>query len=116
MKRSGNAKAIGKVVCSILSKRDIENTLGSSINNLIHYNIKKWALLRSSVFKNLDSSDLNKFIIEFQVIQFVDESVINTKEYPGFIVCLEGKINNMGEGKIFNEEAWMIRNLKCPDL
>jgi len=37
----------------MISRHDIETTLGSSINNLLFYNIKQWALMRSPVFKVL---------------------------------------------------------------
>jgi len=52
-----------KTICSIMSRKDVEDTLGSSLNNILFYNLKKWALLRSNVFKNFQQSDLNKFII-----------------------------------------------------
>jgi hypothetical protein len=65
MKRSGTASALSKVMCSMISRYDIETTLGSSINNLLFYNIKKWALMRSPVFKLLAPSEINKIIIAF---------------------------------------------------
>ncbi len=65
MKRSGTAKAVTRAMCSMISRKDIENTLGASINNLIFYNTKKWAVMRSPIFKNLPNDDLNRLIISF---------------------------------------------------
>lgn len=65
MKRSGTAKAVSRTMCSMISRKDIESTLGSSIINLIFYNIKKWALMRSPIFKSLSPLDLNRIIISF---------------------------------------------------
>lgn len=65
MKRSGTAIAVTKVVCSIISRKDIENCLGSSINNLKFYNTKKWALMRSNTFRSLAPNDINQIITEF---------------------------------------------------
>ena len=53
MKRSGSAKAVGRTVCSMISRNDVESTLGSSISSLMFYNIKKWAVMRSPIFKNV---------------------------------------------------------------
>ena len=65
MKRSGTASALSKVMCSMISRYDIETTLGSSINNLLFYNIKKWVLMRSPVFKLLAPAEINNIIIAF---------------------------------------------------
>ena len=65
MKRSGTASALNKVMCSMISRHDIETTLGSSVNNLLFYNIKKWALMRSPVFKVLTPVEINRLIISF---------------------------------------------------
>lgn len=103
MKRSGTATAISRVVCSMISRKDIENSLGASINNLKYYNAKKWALMRSPIFKALPPADINPFITEFTQFFVKDKTTIDPDSYPGFIICLEGKINNKEEGCIFNE-------------
>ncbi len=65
MKRSGTAKAVTRTMCSMISRKDIESTLGASITNLIFYNIKKWALMRSPIFKQMSPLELNRVIIAF---------------------------------------------------
>lgn len=65
MKRSGTAEAVTKTICSMMSRNDIETTLGSSICNLVFYNTKKWALMRSPVFKHFSASEINRIIIAF---------------------------------------------------
>lgn len=65
MKRSGTAKAVTRTMCSMISRKDIESTLGASITNLVFYNIKKWALMRSPIFKQMSPLELNRVIIAF---------------------------------------------------
>lgn len=55
-RRKGTAQALQRTTCSIICKKDIELALGSSINNLVFYNLKRWALMRSSIFKNLTTA------------------------------------------------------------
>ena len=66
MTRSGTATAVTKTMCSMISRNDIETTLGSSICNLIYYNTKKWALMRSPVFNEFTPAEINKVIISFE--------------------------------------------------
>ena len=88
MKRSGTAKAVSRTLCSMISRKDIENTLGASISNLVFYNIKKWALMRSPVFKNISPIDLNRIIISFESFYLDHRAVIDNNLYEGFIICL----------------------------
>lgn len=88
MKRSGSAKAAAKTVCSMISRNDIESTLGSSISSLMFYNIKKWAVLRSSIFKNVNPYDINRIIIAFHLFFMKDEEKVDRLSYPGLIICL----------------------------
>lgn len=52
-----NARRTGKAICKedskllVIGKKDIERSLGSTIRNLLYYNIQKWALLRCDEFK-----------------------------------------------------------------
>ena len=101
MKRSGTAKAVTNLTCSILSRKDIESSLGSSIQSLISYNTKKWSLLRSDIFKTLEQSDLNRFITEFETFFVKNGQQIDPKRYTGFIIALEGSFNAQ-EGILFN--------------
>jgi hypothetical protein len=86
----------------MISHEDIENSLGATINNLIFYNIKKWALMRSKLFKGYSAIDINKIILEFQDFQVKDGAVIGSKVYDGFVICLEGAVNHKKEGLLFN--------------
>jgi len=101
-KRSGTAMAASDIICSMISHKDIEDSLGSSINNLIFYNIKKWALMRSPIFKNYSAVDINKVITEFNEFLVMDGAIIDSKVYDGFVICLEGTINRKPEGRLFN--------------
>jgi hypothetical protein len=87
MKRSGTAIAVGKVNCSVICRSDIEAVLGSSINDLVFYNTKKWTLMRSAMFANISSSDLNKFITAFET-QTAKAGELDQKKYCGLIICL----------------------------
>lgn len=62
----------------MISRHDIETTLGSSICNLIFYNTKKWALMRSSVFKDFDAAEINKIIISFEAFELEDGDCIDS--------------------------------------
>ncbi len=115
MKRSGSAKAVVKTVCSMISRNDVESTLGSSISSLMFYNIKKWAVMRSPIFKNINPYDINRIIISFHLFFLKDEERVDPNTYPGLIICLEGSINKQEEGKIFNENNWISRNLVCDE-
>jgi len=55
-RRQGSAKCVKDTTCLIIGKKDIEKSLGSSIRNLIYYNIQKWALVRTQVFNSYNSS------------------------------------------------------------
>lgn len=72
----------------MLCRKDIENSLGSSMSNLKYYNTKKWALMRSNAFKSLSPSDINLLITEFQLFHVKDKVIIDPNAYPGFIICL----------------------------
>lgn len=98
----------------MISRMDIESTLGSSINNLLFYNIKKWVLMRSSVFKHLSANEINKIIISFETFMVEDKTKVDSRQYKGFIICLEGTINDIEKGtKIFNEKNWLNKSYKC---
>lgn len=86
------------------------------MTNLKHYNTKKWALMRSAVFKNLSPTDINQLITEFTHFFVKDKTSIDPDAYPGFIICLEGKINNTQEGCVFNEEGWASKTYKGSKL
>lgn len=88
MRRSGTAKAVTRTLCSMISRKDIESTLGASINNLIFYNTKKWALMRSSIFNHLSPQDLNRIIISFEFFTVEHKHFIDNNIYEGFIICL----------------------------
>ena len=88
MTRSGTAKAASKTICSMISRTDIENTLGSSISNLVFYNTKKWALMRSSIFKKFTASEINRIIISFDSFELDDGEQVDASEYRGFIICV----------------------------
>ena len=66
-----NARRTGKAICKedskllVIGKKDIERSLGSTIKNLLYYNIQKWALLRCDEFKDFSSTELNKIIMGF---------------------------------------------------
>jgi hypothetical protein len=100
----------------MISRKDIENSLGASINNLKYYNTKKWALMRSSVFKTFSAADVNYLITEFTQFFVKDKTVIDPDAYPGFVICLEGRINNTPEGCVFNEEGWASKTFACSKL
>lgn len=78
----------------MISKKDVENVLGSSINNLMFYNTKKWAIMRSTIFKDFTSFDINRIIIAFQPFFVNDKAALDPNIYSGLIICLEGQINN----------------------
>jgi hypothetical protein len=67
-KRSGTVTALSETICSAIGRKDIERSLGTGIHNLIFYNIKKWALLRSNDFKEFDHANLNAIIMAFQTV------------------------------------------------
>ncbi len=46
-RRLGQAKAKTETTCLTIGKKDIEKSLGSSLKNLIYFNMQKWALIRS---------------------------------------------------------------------
>ena len=81
MRRSGNAKAITKTICSMISRNDVESTLGSSISSLMFYNTKKWAVMRSPIFKNITGYDINRIIIAFQLFFMKDQEKVDTSLY-----------------------------------
>lgn len=58
--------------------------------------------MRSNTFRNLAPNDINQIITEFQLFHVKDNTVIDSLAYEGFIICLEGKINQTQEGVIFN--------------
>lgn len=68
-RRAGKATAISRSVVAIMNKNDIERAIGTDVNNLLFFNIKKWSLIRSKSFKNYSSSDLNQIIMAFQTIK-----------------------------------------------
>jgi len=67
-RRQGSAKCLKDTTCLIIGKKDIEKSLGSSIRNLIYYNIQKWALVRTQVFNAYNSSELSTIIMGFESI------------------------------------------------
>jgi len=81
MKRSGSAKAVSKTVCSMISRKDVESTLGSSISSLMFYNIKKWAVMRSSIFKNINPYDINRIIISFHLFFMKNDEKVDPQTY-----------------------------------
>lgn len=115
MKRSGTATAITRAVCSMISRKDIENSLGTSLTHLKHYNTKKWALMRSPIFSHLPPADINSFNTEFTTFHMKDKALVDPQAYPGFIICLEGRLNNQ-EGCVFNEEGWSSKSFTCGKL
>ncbi len=68
--------------------------------------------MRSSVFKTLSPTDINQLITEFTHFFVKDKTIIDPEAYPGFIICLEGKINYTQEGCVFNEEGWVSKTYK----
>jgi|LakMenEpi03Aug12_release.lakeMendotaPanAssembly.Ray.scaffolds.fasta_scaffold356257_1 cGMP-dependent protein kinase len=116
MRRGGTAIAVNNVTCLMISRKDIEATLGSSITHLKHYNIKKWALMRSNLFKHLNIYEINNIITEFVVLFAKDKTVLDSEQHKGFIVCLEGKINGSEEGIVFNEDQWTSKSFGCGKL
>jgi hypothetical protein len=93
-RRKGSARAVHRTTCSIISRIDIELALGSSINNIVFYNLKRWALMRSTVFKPLTTTEIHKTIIEFKPFFVKDGSFLDKKIYKGFVICLEGTISH----------------------
>jgi hypothetical protein len=65
----------------MISRKDVEGTLGSSIINLMFYNIKKWAIMRSAIFKNYSPFELNQIIIAFQPFFVKDNTAIDARLY-----------------------------------
>lgn len=116
MRRGGTATAINNVTCSVISRKDIEATLGSSITHLKHYNVKKWALMRSNLFKHLNIYEINNIITQFVVLSAKDKAVLNPEQHRGFVICLEGKINGCEEGIVFNEDQWVSKSFGCGKL
>lgn len=50
--------------------------------------------MRSPIFKSLPPNEINQLITEFQLFHVKDKATIDPSVYSGFIICLEGKINN----------------------
>lgn len=68
-------------------------------------------------FKNFqDPNDLNKIILGFQTINANDQEKFDKNALKGISICLQGKLNNKGEGAIFNEKAWFDSNALRTDL
>jgi hypothetical protein len=42
--------------------------------------------------------------------------MLDQRLYKGFVICLEGKINNKEEGIIFNEDNWKNNSYECDVL
>lgn len=72
--------------------------------------------MRSNTFRGLAPNDINQIITEFQLFHVKNNTVIDSLAYEGFIICLEGKINQTQEGVIFNEEHWTNKTYKCGKL
>jgi hypothetical protein len=72
--------------------------------------------MRSPLFKNFPPNDINQIITEFQLFPVKDKTVIDPEVYNGFIICLEGKINNTQEGCLFNEEGWASKTYNSARL
>lgn len=70
-----------KTICSMISRNDVESTLGSSISSLMFYNTKKWAVMRSPIFKNITGYDINRIIIAFQLFLMKDQEKVDTNLY-----------------------------------
>lgn len=116
MRRGGTATAVNNVTCSMISRKDIEATLGSSITHLKHYNVKKWALMRSTLFKHLNIYEINNIITQFVVLFAKDKTILDPEQHKGFVICLEGKINGCEEGIVFNEDQWTSKSFGCGKL
>ena len=72
--------------------------------------------MRSDTFKNLNPQELNTIITEFQLFEVKDNEKIDEETHKGFVICLEGNINNQAEGIVFNEEGWKNKTFKCEKL
>ena len=72
----------------MISRNDVESTLGSSISSLMFYNIKKWAVMRSPIFKNVSPYDINRIIIAFHLFFMKDEYKVERQSCPELIICL----------------------------
>lgn len=65
-KRVGQAITMCDTVCCYLEKVDLELVFGKKFDNIFHYNLKKWALMRSESLK-LDHFAINYLITRFEL-------------------------------------------------
>lgn len=112
-RRQGRAVCKEETKCLVIGKKDIERSLGSSMRNLLYYNIQKWAILRSDCFQDYNTTELNKIIMGFECIEVADKEKIM---HRGLVISLEGGVNNQPEGTIFHLDNWRQRQFNVEGL
>ena len=105
-RRQGEAKCVEDTVCMVIGRKDIERALGANVNNLLYFNIQKWALLRCEVFEHYSHNDINKVIMASSCILMEDQQKIDGTAFRGLVLSLENGINGKPEGTIWNMKQW----------
>ena len=78
-----------------LGRKALKKCLGNHLEDLLFYNILKWALNRDKLFQLVSPLQREKIIAKAEILDCKDRQIIAEvgKKASSVIVCLEGKIN-----------------------
>lgn len=97
--RTATVTAIENIVCLVLNKDDLQATLGSNLQELIHMNTQKMAFNSEQLLNNLTEAQVNQVIAKSKIVKFLANALAfaaNKKVNSIFIVLtgrIEGKTN-----------------------
>ena len=76
----------------------MQSCLGGNIEDLVYFNIMRWALKRSINFEIMPADLLRKVFKVSKVFELKDEEVVCSINEPvdDFFISLEGGINDFG--------------------
>jgi hypothetical protein len=92
--------------------------LGETFTNIIYHSIIKWALRTSFLFQTYDNKILDDIALLFTTKYAKSNEIIMDIENPvdALVICIEGKINNLPIGTIFNDEYYEASGCLEDDL
>lgn len=107
--RSGTATCIEQTECLVISRSFLHQELKFQSDNILFYCICKWAFKRSPILGFFSKCIIDQIITKGQYKLYHDGQTVleayseHNPRNEVLLICLEGEINCLGVGSIFNE-------------
>jgi cGMP-dependent protein kinase len=101
--RTATVVAVDEVACVALSREDLENSLGASLEHIIYKNSMRIAIDNSDTLKKLSKTQIDNLINGMQVCSYSNQAVVIEKGKPKkdeIFVIVQGELINSENAEV----------------